>query len=79
MQPTRQFHDGIGIAGPDVSEHLFDDAASFHPGDHLLDHLVADLFIMLFAFVGVTQVFDLAILRTGHQVVFHAMGFFLPL
>ena len=41
--------------------------------------LVADLLIMLFAFVGITQVLDLAIRQTGHQVVLHAMGFFLPL
>ena len=41
--------------------------------------LIADLFIMLFAFVGVTQVFDVAIFQTGYQVVLDRMGFFLPL
>jgi hypothetical protein len=38
MQPTGQFHDGIGIAGQRVSEDVFDDVASFDPGDYLFYH-----------------------------------------
>lgn len=38
MQPTSQFHDGIGIAGQRISEDVFDDVASFNSGDHLFYH-----------------------------------------
>jgi hypothetical protein len=38
MESTGQFHDDVGVAGPRISEDVFDDVASFSPRDHLFHH-----------------------------------------
>ena len=41
--------------------------------------LVADLLVVLLAFMDGSQVLDLPVLQAAHQVVLHGVAFFLPL